>query len=61
MERQLAVEAIAVLGVLTVRTGVMGVIMSQPPIQYFAILGYAEYLRRRYGRGRPSATLQQNV
>jgi O-antigen ligase len=60
MERQLAVEAIAVLGVLTVRTGVMGVIMSQPPIQYFAILGYAEYLRRRYGRGRPSATLQQN-
>jgi O-antigen ligase len=51
LERQLAIEAIAVLGVLTVRTTVMGVIMSQPPIQYFAILGYAEYLRRRYGRG----------
>jgi O-antigen ligase len=49
LERQLTVEAIAVLGVLTVRTSVMGVIMSQPPIQYFAILGYAEYLRRRYG------------
>jgi hypothetical protein len=47
-EYQLAVEAIAVLGVLTVRTTVMGVIMSQPPIQYFAILGYAEFLRRRY-------------
>ncbi len=55
LEHQLAVEAIAVLGVLTVRTGVMGVIMSQPPIQYFAILGYAEYLRRRYGSGKRSA------
>lgn len=54
LEHQLAVEAIAVLGVLTVRTGVMGVIMSQPPIQYFAILGYAEYLRRRYGSGKRS-------
>jgi len=49
-EYQLAVEAIAVLGVLTVRTTVMGVIMSQPPIQYFAILGYAEFLRRRYSK-----------
>ena len=49
LERQLTVEAIAILGVLTVRTTVMGVIMSQPPIQYFAILGYAEYLRRKYG------------
>jgi O-antigen ligase len=56
LERQLAVEAIAVLGVLTVRTTVMGVIMSQPPIQYFAILGYAEYLRRRYGRGAASTS-----
>lgn len=53
LERQLTVEAIAVLGVLTVRTTVMGVIMSQPPIQYFAILGFAEYLRRRFGRGNP--------
>jgi O-antigen ligase len=48
LEHQLAVESIAVLGVLTARSVVMGVIMSQPPIQYFAILGYAEYLRRRY-------------
>lgn len=48
LERQLIVEAVAVLGVLTVRTTVMGVIMSQPPIQYFAVLGYAEYLRRRF-------------
>jgi hypothetical protein len=36
----------------------MGVIMSQPPIQYFAILGYAEYLRRRYGRGQPAGLLR---
>jgi len=49
-EYQLVVEAMAVLGVLTVRTTVMGVIMSQPPIQYFAILGYAEFLRRRYSK-----------
>jgi O-antigen ligase len=48
LEHQLAVESIAVLGVLTARSVVMGVIMSQPPIQYFAILGFAEYLRRRY-------------
>jgi O-antigen ligase len=50
-ERQLALEAIAVLGILSVRTGVMGIIISQPPILYFSILGYAEYLRRRYRRG----------
>jgi len=51
LERQLAVEAIAVLGILSVRTGVMGIIISQPPILYFSILGYAEYLRRRYSHG----------
>jgi O-antigen ligase len=50
LERQLVVEAIAVLGVLTVRSTVMGVIMSQPPVQYFAVLGFAEYLRRRYSQ-----------
>jgi O-antigen ligase len=55
LEKQTLVEAIAVLGVLTVRSTVMGVIMSQPPIQYFAILGYAEYLRRRYTSGKAVA------
>jgi O-antigen ligase len=53
-EHQLAVEAIAVLGVLSVRSVVMGVIASHPPYQYLAILGCAEYLRRRYGRGSPA-------
>jgi O-antigen ligase len=51
LEYQLTVECIAVLGILTVRSVVMGVIASHPPTWYFVILGYAEYLRRRYAHG----------
>jgi O-antigen ligase len=47
LERQLAIESIAVLAIVTTRSVVMNLIIFHPPIQYFVILGYAEYLRRR--------------
>jgi O-antigen ligase len=47
LERQLAVESIAVLAVVTTRSVIMNLIIFHPPIQYFVVLGYAEYLRRR--------------
>jgi len=56
LERQLAVEAIAVLSVLTVRSAFMNLIVFHPAFHYFAILGYAEFLRRRYFRGRSLRT-----
>ncbi|MBZ5719906.1 MAG: O-antigen ligase family protein [Acidobacteriia bacterium] len=46
-ERQLALEAIAVLGVLSVRTVFMDIMILHPPLHYFAIVGLAEYFRRR--------------
>ena len=46
-DRQLALEAIAVLGVLSVRTVFMDIMILHPPLHYFAILGLAEYFRRR--------------
>jgi O-antigen ligase len=47
MERQLAVESLAVLAIVTTRSMVMNLIIFHPPVHYFVILGYAEYLRRR--------------
>jgi O-antigen ligase len=55
LERQLAVESIAVLSIITVRSAVMNLIVFHPPLQYFVLLGYAEYLRRRYNRGTATA------
>lgn len=55
LEYQLTVEAIAMLGILTVRSAVMGVVASHPPYQYLAVLGYAEFLRRRYRQASTSA------
>ena len=60
LEYQLAVEAIAVLGILSVRSVVMGVIASHPPYQYLAVLGYAEYLRRRYNQNSSSRGVTVN-
>jgi exopolysaccharide production protein ExoQ len=50
LEYQLTAECIAVLGILSVRSAVMGVIASHPPTWYFVVIGYAEYLRRRYAQ-----------
>jgi|HubBroStandDraft_6_1064221.scaffolds.fasta_scaffold00009_93 hypothetical protein len=54
LERQLAVEAIAVLSILTVRSAFMNLIVFHPAFHYFAILGYAEFLRRRFFKGSPA-------
>jgi O-antigen ligase len=47
IDRQLAVESIAVLAIVTTRSVVMNLIIFHPPVQYFVILGFAEFLRRR--------------
>ena len=47
-ERQLAVDALAILGVLTFRTIFMTYLTWHPPLHFFVLLGYAEFLRRRY-------------
>ena len=47
VDQQLAYEAIAVLGLLTLRSIFMTMLTWHPPLHYLAILGYAEFLRRR--------------
>ena len=46
MERQLCLEALGVLGMLTVRTVFMDIMILHPPQHYFVILGLAEWFRR---------------
>lgn len=48
MERQLALEAIAVLMIATVRTVFSTDLTWHVPLQFWIPLGYAEYMRRRY-------------
>jgi O-antigen ligase len=45
-ERQLAVEAIVILAMLTLRSVFNNMFTWHPPLPFLAILGYAEYLRR---------------
>jgi O-antigen ligase len=52
-EHQLAYEAVAVLGLLTVRSVVQTMLTWHPPLDYLVILGYAEFLRRRRLRAVP--------
>ena len=52
-DQQLAYEAVAVLGLLTLRSIVMTMLTWHPPLDYFVILGYAEFLRRRRLRAAP--------
>ncbi len=47
VQDQLAYEAIAVLGLLTLRSVFMTMLSWHPPLHYLAIVGYAEFLRRR--------------
>jgi hypothetical protein len=51
-ERQLALEAIGVLGVITVRSFVNVELIWHAPQFFLAVLGYAELLRRRAKAGR---------
>jgi hypothetical protein len=46
MERQVCLEAIGVLGVLSVRTVFMDIMILHPAQHYFVILGLAEWFRR---------------
>jgi hypothetical protein len=59
-DRQLALEAIAVLGVLSVRTVFMDIMILHPPLHYFAILGLAEYFRRRRHAARSMSPVQRS-
>jgi len=52
-ERQLALEAIGVLGVITVRSFVNVELIWHAPQFFLVVLGYAELLRRRAKLGRP--------
>jgi exopolysaccharide production protein ExoQ len=51
-EGRLAVEAMAILALLTVRCTVSSILTSHPAIPFLAILGYAEYVRRRLKYGK---------
>lgn len=46
-DRQLAVEAIGVLGVITIRSFFSPNLFWHAPLMFFSILGYAEFLRRQ--------------
>src|SRR4029077_9164065 len=46
-ERQLVIEAIGVFGVISTRSVFTSNLFSHPPLMFLAILGYAEFLRRR--------------
>jgi hypothetical protein len=46
-EQQLAYEAIAVLGLLTVRSVFQSMLSWHPPLHYLVIIGYVEFLRRK--------------
>ena len=59
-ERQLALEAIAILGVITVRSLVNVELIWHAPQFFLVVLGYAELLRRRVNAGRLASTLGLN-
>jgi O-antigen ligase len=48
MERQLAYECVGVLGVITVHSFFNVEMTWQAPIPYLLVVGYAEFLRRKY-------------
>jgi hypothetical protein len=58
-DRQLAMEATAVLAVITVRSVFMTFIVMHPPLNFTVLLGLAEISRRRRRRGRQ--TLQPDA
>ena len=52
-QRQLAFEAVAILGLLTFRSVFMTMLTWHPPLHFLAILGYVEFLRRRQNAWAP--------
>lgn len=61
LDRQLAMEATAVLGVITIRSVFMTFIVMHPPLNFLVILGYAESLRRRSQRAAQKQALTQKM
>jgi len=57
-ERQLAMEAVAVLSLLTVRTAFMDVMTLHPALHYLAVVGFAELLRRRNAGSFPTELVE---
>jgi O-antigen ligase len=53
-DRQLAYEGMAVLTVVTTRMFFMTDLSLHPPLHFFAALGAAEFLRRKYKKGKAS-------
>ncbi len=47
-DRQLAIEALAVLGIITCRSFFTGTLVLHPDLESLAVLGYAELLRQRW-------------
>ena len=47
VDRQLSIEALAVLLIVTIRSIFMTFITLHPPLNFLIVLGYAEFLRRR--------------
>jgi O-antigen ligase len=60
-EQQLAFEAIAVLGLLSFRSIFMTMLTWHPPLHFLAIIGYAEFLRRRRLKDGPARTRQSDA
>ncbi len=58
LQRQLALEAVAVLSVLTVRSIFMTILVLHPPLHFLVVLGYAEFLRR-HARAAASERLEE--
>jgi O-antigen ligase len=46
-EKSIAIECLAVIAVLTVRSGVSSTLISHPALPFLAVVGYAEFVRRR--------------
>jgi O-antigen ligase len=59
-ERQLAMEAVAVLSLLTVRTVFMDVMTLHPAVHYLAVVGFAELLRRRNAGSLPTELVESH-
>jgi O-antigen ligase len=51
LERELAIETLAVLGIITCRSFFTGTLVLHPDLESLAVLGYAELLRQRWKRG----------
>lgn len=59
-ERRLAVEAVGVLSIISVRSFVTAHLIWHSSLQFLAVLGYAEFLRRRHRQSRETGVYVEN-